>query len=85
MSRQEYSESETYSSHSQSWSPAETQSESASRAIWVDGYGRSHYVAAASQEQGAADGGAAMQSVAAVDRSRQDPWHGYDSDCDEKK
>ncbi len=61
------------------------QSESAvqSRAVWVDGYGRSHYVAATGQE--VANDGAAVQSVAAVERRRQDPWHGYDSDCDQKK
>ena len=37
--------------------------------VWVDGYGRSHYVATA--------------SAAPDDRARLAPWHGYDEDCDE--
>ncbi|HEY0282667.1 MAG TPA: hypothetical protein VGC27_08595 [Rhizomicrobium sp.] len=40
-------------------------------AVWVDGYGRSHFVAAA--------------SAAPDDRARLAPWHGYDEDCDDKK
>ena len=79
------SESESYSPYSQSSSPSETQSESASRAVWVDGYGRSHYVAATSQEEDTARAGAAVPPVAVLERRRLDPWHGYDSDCDQKK
>ena len=37
---------------------------------WVDGYGRSHFVATA--------------SAASDDRARLAPWHGYDQDCDDQ-
>ena len=72
----DYNESESYSSSSQSRSTYQSESgdQSASRSnaeegAWVDGYGRSHYVATA--------------SAAPDDRSRFAPWHGYDVDCDE--
>jgi hypothetical protein len=74
--RHNYSESESYSSRSQSRSYYQSESgdQSASRSnaeegTWVDGYGRSHYVATA--------------SAAPDDRARLAPWHGYDVDCDE--
>ena len=72
-----YSESESYSSSSQSRSYYQSESgdQGASRSnaeenAWVDGYGRSHYVATA--------------SAAPDDRARRAPWHGYDQDCDER-
>ena len=74
--RHNYSESESYSSRSQSRSYYQSESgdQSASRSnaeegAWVDGYGRSHFVATA--------------SAATDDRARLAPWHGYDVDCDE--
>ena len=45
--------------------------------VWVDGYGRSHYVAAASA--------APVVSVPPDDRERRAPWRGYDEKCDDAK
>jgi hypothetical protein len=70
----DYSESYSSSSQSRSTYQSESGDEGASRSnaeenAWVDGYGRSHFVATA--------------SAASDDRARLAPWHAYDVDCDE--
>jgi hypothetical protein len=80
--RRDYSESESYSTSSQSRSYYQSASDdqgeyddrgarqsAAEEDVWVDGYGRSHYAMTA--------------SAAHNDRARLAPWHGYDVDCDE--
>jgi hypothetical protein len=76
----DYDESESYSYSSQSRSYYQSGTDdqgadqnagsgNADENVWVDGYGRSHYIATA--------------SAAPDDRARFAPWHGYDQDCDE--
>ena len=49
----------------------------ADAAVWVDGYGRSHYGAAFASDD-ANPAAVAMEDV----RRRSAPWHAYNSDCD---
>lgn len=61
--------------------PAESGSSSdevqARAAVWVDGYGRSHYEGASASD----DTGPAALTAADINR-RHAPWHAYNSDCD---
>jgi len=62
-------------SRSYSYSEAESSGDAARRDnVWVDGYGRKHYVAVASSEN----------APPADDHVRLAAWHGYDAKCDEK-
>jgi hypothetical protein len=82
-SYREYDESYSYRSQSRSTYQSESDDQgvyddqgtqqsrgNAEENAWVDGYGRSHFVATA--------------SAAPDDRARLAPWHGYDQDCDDK-
>jgi len=79
-----HEDSESYSqgsqsdeSQSRSYDESDSQSSQASSAqnVWVDGYGRSHYILAS----------AVTVSQSPETGARRDPWHGYDENCDEKK
>jgi len=60
-------------SQSYSYSEAESSEDAARREnAWVDGYGRKHYAAAASSENG----------PPVDDHVRLAAWHGYDAECD---
>ena len=48
-------------------------------AVWVDGYGRRHFMLAR-DERGDSDRTAALAPV--DEKKRHDPWHGYDATCD---
>ncbi len=68
-------QSPSYSSESRSYdedSQSSDESQSTREDGWVDGYGREHY-------------GAGVTRVAAEDRKRLDPWHGYKSKCGDKE
>lgn len=75
-STSEYDENESESAddRSRSRSYDRVESEGSGGEVWVDGYGRSHYVVAS----------AATISQPPDDRARRRPWHGYDAKCDEK-
>ena len=52
----------------------------AEAALWVDGYGRSHYASAAASDD------TNPAALAADDvRRRHAPWHAYNSDCDKDR
>jgi hypothetical protein len=74
--------SSDYQSQSRSYDEGEgaeaTASTAGSATVWVDGYGRSHVEASDQTQSGAV-------SVPPAPAERRDPWHAYDSKCDEKK
>ena len=52
----------------------------AEAAVWVDGYGRSHYTSAEASD----DTNPAALTADDV-RRRRAPWHAYNSDCDKNR
>jgi hypothetical protein len=54
--------------------------EEAHHAVWVDGYGRSHYLAAGVAIEDAQD----FKRGGHKTGNRLDPWHGYDAECNHR-
>ena len=84
-SRHSYQESESYSSgeesqstdrreYDQGYRGDNSQEASSEQNVWVDGYGRSHYVQVSD----------ATVSVPPDTRERRAPWAHYDEKCDDK-
>lgn len=53
----------------------------AEAAIWIDGYGRSHYAMDVSASEGDNPGAQTATDI----RRRLAPWHAYNADCDRTK
>jgi hypothetical protein len=70
---------ETHYSGNASAEERMTQTASASADVWVDGYGRPHY-----RDYGPIEDEHPGLISRKDERKRLHPWHGYNSDCDER-
>ncbi len=88
----EYSESSASSGSSESYSSSEESSEQheysdentegeSESAVWVDGYGRSHYMEGGSPDEDDRSG----EHDGRETGKRLDPWHGYNSKCGHRR